>query len=125
MPAAALLADDDDVRRTRSGIKKSRGGHRLARRAASRRSHVEIEPPITVRGLSEAIGVKANDLIRKLMDMNQLVTINASLDDELAVMLAMEFGIELESFTTAPPKTICSTPSLPPVRRKISCFGPR
>ena len=28
--------------------------------------------------------------------MNQLVTINASLDDELAVMLALEFGIELE-----------------------------
>ncbi len=30
------------------------------------------------------------------MAMNQLATINASLDDELAVMLALEFGIELD-----------------------------
>ena len=63
--------------------------------AAPRRTHIEIEPPITVRSLSEAIGVKAQDLLRKLMGMNQMVTINASLDDELAVVLAMEFGSEL------------------------------
>jgi translation initiation factor IF-2 len=94
VPASALLADDDDVRRTRSGAKKARGGHRAAV-APARKSHVEIEPPITIRGLSETIGVKANDLIRKLMGMNQLATINAAIDDELAVMLAMEFGIEL------------------------------
>ena len=95
VPAAALLADDDDTRRTRSGIKKSRGGQRIAV-APSRKSQAEIEPPITVRGLSLAIGVKANDLIRKLMAMNQLATINASLDEDVATMLALEFGIELE-----------------------------
>jgi len=95
VPAAALLVDDDDVRRTRSGIKKGRAGHRTAL-APTRKTHVELEPPITVRGLSEAIGVKANDLIRKLMGMNQLTTINATLDDDMATMLALEFGIELE-----------------------------
>jgi translation initiation factor IF-2 len=95
VPASSLLADEEEVRRTRSGIKKSRGGRRTAL-APVRRSHVQIEPPISVRGLSEEIGIKANDLIRKLMDMNQPVTINAFLDDDLAVMLAMEFGIEVE-----------------------------
>ena len=95
VPAAALLTDDEDTRRTRSGTKKSRGGQRLAV-APSRKSRAEIEPPITVRGLSLAIGVKANDLIRKLMGMNQLTTINATLDEEVATMLALEFGIELE-----------------------------
>jgi translation initiation factor IF-2 len=95
VPAAALLGDDDDTRRTRSGSKKSRGGQRVAI-APSRKSQAEIEPPITIRGLSLAIGVKANDLIRKLMAMNQLATINASLDDDVATMLALEFGIELE-----------------------------
>jgi translation initiation factor IF-2 len=93
--AAALLGDDDEVRRGRSGAKKSRGGHRVAV-APSRKSRAGIVPPITVRSLSETIGVKATDLIRKLMGMNQLVTINATLDDDLASMLAMEFGIELE-----------------------------
>ncbi len=48
-----------------------------------------------MRALSEAIGVKATDLLRKLMNLNQMVTINATLDEEMAVMLAMEFGIEL------------------------------
>ena len=96
VPAAALLEIDDDVRRTRSsGGKKSRGAQRVAL-APTRKSHAEVEPPVTVRGLSEAIGVKANDLIRKLMSMNHLATINAFLDDEMAVMLALEFGIELE-----------------------------
>ena len=32
VPAAALLADDEDTRRTRSGIKKSRGGQRIGGR---------------------------------------------------------------------------------------------
>jgi len=60
-------------------------------------SHAEIEPPITVRSLSEAIGVRANDLIRRMMNsMGQMVTINASLDDDSAMMLALEFGVELQ-----------------------------
>jgi translation initiation factor IF-2 len=91
---AALLMDEEETRRTRSGIKKLRG-HRTAL-AQTRKAQAQIEAPITVRGLSEAIGIKANDLIRKLMAMNQLATINASLDEDLAIMLAMEFGIELE-----------------------------
>ncbi len=94
-PASALLEIDEDVRRTRTGGKKPRGGQRHVQ-APARKSHAIVEPPITVRGLSEAIGVKANDLIRKLMTMNQLATINAYLDDDMASMLALEFGIELE-----------------------------
>jgi translation initiation factor IF-2 len=91
---SALLVDEEDPRRTRSsGGRKNRGQRQAV--AAPRKAHIEIEPPITIRSLSEAIGVKAQDLIRKLMGMNQMVTINASLDDELAVVLAMEFGSEL------------------------------
>jgi translation initiation factor IF-2 len=95
VPASALLTDEEETRRTRSGTRRSRGGQRVAI-APSRKTHAEIEPPITIRSLSLAIGVKANDLIRKLMGMNQLVNINASLEDDLAAMLALEFGIELE-----------------------------
>ena len=91
--ASTLLVDEEETRRTRSGSRKNRS-QRMAV-AARRKTHIEIEPPITVRSLSEAIGVKAQDLLRKLMAMNQMVTINASVDDELAVVLAMEFGSEL------------------------------
>src|SRR5262249_45893718 len=36
------------------------------------------------------------ELLRQLMGMGQLSTINTTLEDELATMLAMEFGVELE-----------------------------
>jgi translation initiation factor IF-2 len=95
VPAAALLAEDEDVRRGRGGKRGHKGGHRVAV-APSRKTRSQIEPPISVRTLSEAIGIKANELLRKLMGMGQMATINANLDDELAMMLAMEFGVELE-----------------------------
>ena len=60
-----LLSDEDESRRGR-GARKARGGHRAAL-APTRKSHAEVEPPITVRALSEAIGVKASDLLRKLI----------------------------------------------------------
>ncbi len=94
-PGTALIGEEDDSRRSRLGVRKPRGSARAAV-VVAKKSHVEIEPPITVRNLSEVIGVKANELIRKLMGMNQLATINANLDDELAIMLALEFGIDLE-----------------------------
>ncbi|SIN88854.1 translation initiation factor IF-2 [Singulisphaera sp. GP187] len=97
MPAATLLNEtDDDGRRSRGGRKGSRGGHRAAV-APSRKSHAQIEPPINVRSLSEAIGIRANDLIKRMMNsMGLQVNINANLEEESAVMLAMEFGVELE-----------------------------
>ena len=93
--------------------------------ASPRKTHIEIEPPITVRSLSEAIGVKAQDLLRKLMAMNQMVTINASLDDELAVMLAMEFGSELVVVhpRTAEDEMLDAFSTTEP--RKTSSFGRR
>ncbi len=94
LPAATLLdADEEENRRARA--KRHKQGHRVAV-APSRKAHSEIEPPITVRALSEAIGVKANDLLRKLMNLGQMLSINATLDEDLAVMLALEFGVDLE-----------------------------
>jgi len=97
MPAAALLSEtEEDGRRTRSGRKSHKLGQRLAT-VSPRKSHAQIEPPITLRGLSEVIGVRANDLIKRIMtSLGQFVTINATLDEETALMLAMEFGVELE-----------------------------
>src|SRR5262249_61366303 len=89
--AAVLLSEEEESRRSRVS-RKHRGGHRAAL-APTRKSHAEIYPPVTVRALSEAIGVKATDLLRNLMNLNQMVTINATLDEEIAAMLALQFGI--------------------------------
>ncbi len=98
VPAAALLNEtEEEARRSRSGGRKhQRGGHRAAV-APARKSQAQVEHPINIRSLSEAIGVPAKDLIKRMMNsMNQLVTINANLEDESAQMLALEFGVELE-----------------------------
>ncbi|MDG3005108.1 translation initiation factor IF-2 [Paludisphaera mucosa] len=97
MPAASLLNEDDEARRGRSGRRPHhKGGGRHAAAALARKSHAEVDAPISVRTLSEALGIKANDLLRKLMAMGSMATINANIDDELAVMLAMEFGMTLD-----------------------------
>ena len=96
MPAAVLLNEEEETRRSRGGRKAHKGGgHRLAV-APTRKSRAAVEPPITIRNLSEVIGIKANELLRKLMALGQMATINTSLDDDLATMLSMEFGVELE-----------------------------
>jgi len=96
VPVSTLTGEEEDARQRG----KRRGGQAGGRRGPApptRKTHAEIEPPITVRTLSEAAGIKSNELLRKLMAMGQMAAnINASLDDEAAVMLAMEFGVELE-----------------------------
>jgi translation initiation factor IF-2 len=61
-----------------------------------RKGKVPIEMPITVRSLSEALGVRANDLIGKLMGQGMMLTINSTLDPDLAETLALEHGCELD-----------------------------
>ncbi len=94
VPAALLNEGDEEGRRGRRGGKGHKG-HRTAL-APSRKAHAQVEPPITMRTLSEAIGVRANDLIKRMMTgMGQMVSINATLDEETATMLALDFGVEL------------------------------
>ena len=63
---------------------------------APRKGRVSLMTPVTVRTLSEAMGIPAKDIVRKLMERKQLVTINAELPLELAEELALEFGQELD-----------------------------
>lgn len=94
VPAAALLDVEEEARRTRRGPHRHKPGHRHII-APSRKSHVEIEFPITLRALSEATGVPANEFQKKLFAMGRMLTINSNIDEELALELTLEFGIEL------------------------------
>jgi translation initiation factor IF-2 len=55
-----------------------------------------LESPVTVRALSEIAGIKASEILRKLMAMNFMLTINSAIDDDTANLIAMEFGVELD-----------------------------
>jgi translation initiation factor IF-2 len=61
-----------------------------------RKGKFQLVLPITVRSLSEAIGVRANELQRKLMEGGEMFTINSALEPALALEMALAFGVELE-----------------------------
>lgn len=58
---------------------------------------IKISETITVGELAKRMGIKANDLIRSLMKMGMMATINHPLDIETATLLAGEFGYEIEN----------------------------
>jgi len=53
---------------------------------------ITVAEGITVKELSEKLGIKANLVIRKLVDMKTFATINQTLDVKLAEAVAREFG---------------------------------
>ena len=67
----------------------------VAPRAEKRR--IRIGEVITVSDLSQRMGVKATELIKQLMSLGVLATINQTIDVDTAALVAAEFGYEVES----------------------------
>ena len=84
---------DDDV---------VRGKRKKKQASAPRPEPVKIEKAfmtaetITVRDLSERIGKPAGEIIKKLMMLGIIATINNELDFDTAQLVCSEFGVELE-----------------------------
>lgn len=57
---------------------------------------IKIQDSITVSELAKALGIKAVELIKKLMGMGVVAHINQSLDFETASLVADEYGYEVE-----------------------------
>ncbi len=58
---------------------------------------VTIELPASVKDVSGILGVRASDIISKLlMEHNVCVTINQTLDSEVIEMVGLEYGVEVE-----------------------------
>ncbi len=89
--AVLVAVDEEDSRqyRRRHKVKVPVGNQQ------QRKDHAEIDAPITVRSLSEAIGVKANQIMTLLFSQGIAVRINDSLPEQTALELALEFGVDL------------------------------
>ncbi|MEK6261063.1 MAG: translation initiation factor IF-2 [Planctomycetota bacterium] len=59
------------------------------------KSSAEVDFPITVRSLSEAIGRPAKSIIQILFARGDMATINSSLAEEIAVDVCLELGVDL------------------------------
>ena len=66
-----------------------------ANTAAPRRENVTVQLPCTVRSFSEAIGVPARDILAKLLELGTMSNIAATLDADMAELLAAELGVQV------------------------------
>ncbi len=85
------MSDDDD--------RFQRGGTRRRRRSSGpivHKTEAAIDIPITLRAFSEALGRPAKDFLTILFNKGASITINDLLDEETAMELAMEVGVDLE-----------------------------
>jgi translation initiation factor IF-2 len=57
---------------------------------------IRISEVILVGELAKRMGIKASEVIKKLMDLGLMVTINQAIDAEAAALVAADFGYEVE-----------------------------
>ena len=57
---------------------------------------IKVSTTLTVRDLAEKLGVKAVDLIKKLMGMGIFASITQKLEEDVAAVVALDYGYELE-----------------------------
>ena len=66
-------------------------------KASKRR--IRISEAIRVGELAKQMGVRASDIINKLLGLGTMVTINQSIDVDAASLIAAEFGYQVEAVT--------------------------
>ncbi|MBW2219099.1 MAG: translation initiation factor IF-2, partial [Deltaproteobacteria bacterium] len=57
---------------------------------------IKIDDTIVLSDLSKRMGIKAGEMIQKLMSMGVMATVNQTIDFDTAVLVAAEFDFELE-----------------------------
>jgi len=89
----------------RGKSRKSKGGQKKPVQKAQKtqittpkaiKRRIKIYDAIILADLAKRMGIKASDLIKKLIEMGVMATVNQSLDYDTAVLIATEFNFEVE-----------------------------
>ncbi|HRK02136.1 MAG TPA: translation initiation factor IF-2 [Oligoflexia bacterium] len=64
---------------------------------AAHKRVIRIDNAIVISDLAQRMGVKSGELIKKLMGMGTMVTMNQTIDLDTATLLATEYGFEIEN----------------------------
>jgi translation initiation factor IF-2 len=93
---AVLAVDLEEPRHRKSRHAKLKA--KMRGPTQPRKGKVPVQMPITVRALSEAIGLRSGDLLMRLWGHGapQTITINSTVEPELAETIALDVGCELE-----------------------------
>ncbi|HBR28510.1 MAG TPA: translation initiation factor IF-2, partial [Firmicutes bacterium] len=62
---------------------------------------VQIPESITVKEFAQAIEVSASDVIKKLIALGVMASINQEIDLDTATLVGAEFGVKVEAAPTA------------------------
>ncbi|MGI6634344.1 MAG: translation initiation factor IF-2 [Christensenellales bacterium] len=87
--------DDDVVRGGKRSRSRKPSAQQLMAPIRIEKAYMTAEQ-ITVRDLTERIGKPAGDILKKLLMLGNMATINSELDYDTASLVASEFGVELE-----------------------------
>ncbi|MCE5195044.1 MAG: translation initiation factor IF-2 [Nitrospiraceae bacterium] len=68
----------------------------LLQQVIQRKKTLKLREGTTVKDFAELISVKSSDVIRKLMDIGFMATINQPIDVDAALLVAEGFGVKLE-----------------------------
>ena len=94
-----LYAKDHRARKGRKGLKvkpTSAEQKPLITIPKAIKRRVKIDDTIVLSDLAKRMGIKAGDIIQKLMALGVMATVNQTVDFDTAVLVASEFDYELE-----------------------------
>ena len=95
------MGDDDDGGGRRRRSSRYRKGTTIST-AAPRKTNASIQVPCTVRAFSEAIGLSASQVLKKLLTfgMESMPSMATMLDRDTVELLAAEMGVQLDIKTS-------------------------
>ncbi len=102
--------DDDEIglrganrRRSEASLKRFREKARAVFSAPQKVEHVvTLGDTITVKDLAAAMAEKVGNVIKKLMEMGMMVSVNQSIDADTAELIATEFGATVKRVDVKP-----------------------
>ncbi len=108
-----VMSDDDDDdeielrganrRRSEASLKRFREKARAVFSAPQKVAHeVTLGETITVKDLANALAEKVGNVIKKLMEMGMMVSVNQSIDADTAELIAGEFGATVKRVVVKP-----------------------
>src|SRR2546430_2470661 len=71
---------------------------------------VKLSEGLTVKDFAEALGQKPAEVIRKLMDMGSMLTLNQSISPDAATLVAESFGVKVEMTAARPAEALLQEP---------------
>ena len=86
----------DLTKKTGNTVSKNKAQNRKEKKSDENKVY-KVEFPTTVKDFANSVELTASEVIMKLMGMGVMATINENLDEDIVELLALEFGIEIET----------------------------